>query len=40
VFFERGAEGCLEQVRQIFERRGLCAEIIPAEVEKEGYCVT
>ena len=40
VFFERGAEGCLEQVRQIFERRGLCAEIIPAEVEKEGYGVT
>jgi homoserine kinase len=40
VFFERGAEGCLEQVRQIFERLGLCAEIIPAEVEKEGYGVT
>ncbi len=40
VFFERGAEGCLEQVRQIFERHSLCAEIIPAEVEKEGYGVT
>jgi homoserine kinase len=40
VFFERGAEECLEEVRRIFERRGLCAEIIPAEVEREGYGVT
>jgi homoserine kinase len=37
VFLERGAETCLEQVRSVFEQRGLCAEILPAEVEPAGY---
>ena len=37
VFFEKGAGSCAELVRQIFERRGLEAEILPAPVAPEGY---
>ena len=40
VLFEAGAEGCAEQVRGIFARQGLEAEILPTAVETEGYSIT
>ncbi len=40
VFFESGAEACIEQVRQVFERQGIGAEILAATVEPEGYRIT
>jgi homoserine kinase len=40
VFFEKGAEGSAELVRQIFHRRGLDAESLLAFVEPEGYRIS
>ncbi len=37
AFFEKGGEGCANLVRQIFERRGLAAEILSAPVDRDGY---
>jgi len=37
VFFEKDAGHCAERVRQIFTREGLRAEILPAQVDTDGY---
>jgi len=39
VFLENGAERQAERVREIFGRRGLSAEIIPAPIDRAGYQV-
>lgn len=40
VFFETGSEACTEQVREIFSREGLCAEVLLLGVESRGYSIT
>jgi len=39
VFFEKGAEGSAELVREVFSRKGLCAEVLLLNVEPRGYTI-
>jgi homoserine kinase len=40
VFFDEGSESCAGQVRDIFRRKGLCAEVLLLSVEPRGYRVS
>jgi homoserine kinase len=39
VFFEKGSEGSAELVREVFSRKGLCAEVLLLDVEPGGYTI-
>lgn len=40
VFLEKGADSAAELVRDVFQKQGLCAEIIPAQVDTGGYQIS